>query len=299
VAAREIVVVVNRNSRRTDRELGPLHDALVARGLRIMAFHVAPKSKECRAIIKRAAKAGVPEIVVGGGDGTMTHAVDVLAHRETTMGVVPFGSGNSFAQSLGIPPGDLHAAVDVIAAGHVQHIDLGVVNGTHFANFSTVGISSIISDQTPRGLKRFFGGIAYGLASVRPVLTHRAFEARITWKGGRLDVTTQDIIVASGRYYGDTPLTPGATIVDDHLRLFTTDNGSALGAIRTYLALARGVQAHLPDAHIVSAPEFTIRTRKRQPIAIDGSLLTKTPAKYRVEKGALRVFVPETGVAHG
>ncbi len=293
------MVVVNRHSRRTDSELGPLHDLLVAHGLRVMAFHVAAKGKECRQIVRRAVKAGVPEIVVGGGDGTMTHAVDALAHRETTLGVIPFGSGNSFAQSLGIPPGDLAAAVGVIAAGHMQRIDLGVVNGTHFANFATVGISSIISDGTPRALKKFFGGVAYGLASIRPMLTHRAFRARITWKGGRLDVTTQDIIVANGRYYGDTPLTPGATIVDDELRLFTTDNGSALGAVRTYVALARGVQAHLADAHTVTAPEFTIRTRKRQPIAVDGSLLEKTPAKFAVARGALRVFVPEAGVAHG
>jgi YegS/Rv2252/BmrU family lipid kinase len=296
---REIVVVVNRHSRRTDRELGRLHEGLLARGLRVTAFHVAAKGKECREIVRRAAKAGVPEIVVGGGDGTMTHAVDVLAHRETTLGVVPFGSGNSFAQSLGIPPADLNAALDVIAAGRVERIDLGIVNGTHFANFATVGISSIISDRTPRPLKKLFGGVAYGLASIRPMLTHPPFEARISWKGGRLDVTTQDIIVANGRYFGDAPLAPGATLADDELHLFTTANGSALGAVRTYLALLRGMQARLPDAHTITAQAFTIRTRKRQPIAIDGSLLEKTPAEFAVARRALRVFVPEGGVARG
>jgi len=291
------VVVVNRRSRRSERELGSLHEALLARGLRITAFHVGAKSKECRQLVRRAAKAGVPEIVLAGGDGTMTHAVDALAHRETVLGVIPFGSGNSFAQSLGIPAGDLAAAVGVIAAGHVQRIDLGVVNGTHFANFATVGISSIISDGTPRPLKKLFGGAAYGLACVRPVLTHAPFEARIEWKSGRLDVTTQDIIVANGRYFGEAPVAPGATLADAELHLFTTDNGSALGAVRTYLALLRGRQAGLPDAHTVTAPAFTIRTRKRQPIAIDGSLLEKTPAEFRVARRALRVFVPEGGIA--
>jgi diacylglycerol kinase (ATP) len=293
------VVVVNRHSRHTDSAIERLHDVLCAHGLRVAAFHVESEEDGCRKRIKRAAKSGAPAILVGGGDGTMTHAVDALANRESVMGVLPFGTGNSFAQSLGIPLHDLDAAVAVIARGHVARVDLGAVNGTHFANFATIGLSSEIAGATPRILKKLTGAIAYGLASIRPMLTHRAFRARIDWKGGRLSVTTQDIIVANGRFYGDTPVAPDATIVDGRLHLFTTDNASSLAAARTYIALGRGQQARLPDAHVVTARAFTIRTRKRQPIAIDGSPLTKTPATFRVAREALRVFVPEDGVAHG
>jgi YegS/Rv2252/BmrU family lipid kinase len=298
-APREVVVVVNRHSRHSDAEIARLHDTLAAHGLHVAAFHVESAEEGCRKSIKRAAKAGAPAILVGGGDGTMTHAVNALAKRESVMGVLPFGTGNSFAQSLGIPLHDLDAAIAVIAQGHVERIDLGVVNGTYFANFATVGLSSEIAASTPRILKRLVGAVAYGLASIRPMLTHKAFRARIDWKGGRLDVTTQDIIVANGRFYGDTPVAPEATIVDGRLHLFTTDNGSALGAARTYIALGRGMQARLPDAHLLTARAFAVRTRKRQPIAIDGSPLEKTPARFRVAREALRVFVPETGVAHG
>ena len=47
----------------------------------------------------------------------MTHAVNLFAHRDSIMGVLPFGTGNSFAQSLGIPLDDVEAAVGVIARG--------------------------------------------------------------------------------------------------------------------------------------------------------------------------------------
>jgi len=296
---REVVVVVNRHSRHSDAEIERLYDALAAHGLRVAAFHAEPAEEGCRKRIKRAAKAGAPAILVGGGDGTMTHAVNELAKRRSVLGVLPFGTGNSFAQSLGLPLHDLDAALAVIARGHVECIDVGVVNGTYFANFATVGLSSEIAAATPRGLKKVAGAVAYGLASIRPMLTHRAFRARIDWSGGRLEVTTQDIIVANGRFYGDTPVAPDATIVDGRLHLFTTDNGSALGAARTYIALGRGEHARLPDAHLLTARAFTVRTRKRQPIAIDGSPLEKTPARFRVARAALRVFVPEAGVAHG
>ena len=244
-------------------------------------------------------KDGASEIVVGGGDGTMTRAVNVLAHRDSVMGVLPVGTGNSFAQSLGIPIDDLDAAVAVIARGHVERVDLGMVNGTCFANFATIGLSSEIATATPRLLKKFTGAVAYALAGIKPMLTHRAFRARIRWKGGHLDVRTQDIIVANGRFFGNTPVAPDATIVDGRLHLFTTDGASALDALRTYLALGRGTQARLPDAHVVTARSFTIRARRRQPIAIDGALLERTPARFAVARQALRVFVPETGVAHG
>jgi len=293
------VVVVNRHSRRTDHQIDALHAALDAHGLRVAAFHAETSESGCRKLIRHAAKAGAPEILVGGGDGTMTHAVNELAHRDSIMGVLPFGTGNSFAMSLGIPLDDVAAAVAVIAHGHAAHVDLGRVNGTYFANFATIGLSSVIAGGTPRLLKKITGPVAYALAGIGPMLTHRPFRARIRWKGGRLDVRTQDVIVANGRFYGHTPVAPEATIDDGRLHLFTTDNASALGAARTYLAIGRGLQARLPDAHVVTARSFKVRTRTRQPIAIDGSPLEKTPARFSVARNALRVFLPESGVAHG
>jgi YegS/Rv2252/BmrU family lipid kinase len=294
-----VVVVLNRRSRRTAAELDRLHEVLAAHGLRVAEFHVCADEVACRRSIKRAVKHGAPEILVGGGDGTMTHAVGVLAHRESILGVLPLGTGNSFAQTLGLPVENLEAAVATIARGHVAKVDLGIVNGTYFANFATIGLSSRIASATPRTWKNALGSAAYALAGLGVLLTHGPFDATIRWRGGRLAVRTQDIIVANGRYFGATPLSPDSTIEDDRLTLFTTAAPSRLGAARTYLALGLGTQAKLRDAHLLRARRFTIRTRKRQPISIDGSLLEKTPARFAVAPGALRVFVPATGIAHG
>ena len=296
---REVVVVVNQHSRQTDDALARVHELLPSKGLRVSEIHVAGSEGDCMRHVKRVVKAGAPEVLVGGGDGTMTHVVNVLAHRKTVLGVLPLGTGNSFAQSLGIPTRDLDAAIAAIAAGHVACVDLGVVNGTYFANFATVGLSSQIARSTPRFLKKITGAVAYAIAGIGPMITHRAFAARIRWKAGRLELRAQDIIVANGRFYGDTPVAPDATIVDGRLHLFTTDGASALAAARTYIAIGRGMQARLPHAHLLTARAFTVRTRKKQLIAIDGSPMGRTPARFRVAREALRVFVPAGGVAHG
>jgi YegS/Rv2252/BmrU family lipid kinase len=297
--AREAVVIVNRRSRRSAHELERLHALLAAQHVPVAAFHIVAGSTELRRCAKRAAKAGVPAVIAGGGDGTLAHAVDALAHSETVLGVVPLGTGNSFAQSLGLDAHDVDAAVGVIARGNVARIDLGRVNGTHFANFATIGISSEIADATQTSVKRWAGPLAYAFASLRQLFTHRSFRARIRWKGGRLDVRTRDIIVANGRFFGSTPVSPHASLTDGRLALYTRDDGSRSGALRTYAAFATKTQGALRGAHVVTAPRFEIRTRSKQKICIDGSFLGVTPARFRVERAALRVFVPENGVARG
>jgi YegS/Rv2252/BmrU family lipid kinase len=298
-APREVVLVVNRRSRRTDGELDRLQEALAAHGLRVAEFHASAEARGCRRAIKRAVRNGAPEVLVGGGDGTMTHAVGLLAHQRSVLGVIPLGTGNSFAQTLGLPVHDIAAAVETIAQGHVGCVDLGIVNGTYFANFATIGLSSRVAAATPRPWNSALGSIAYALAGINTLLHKRAFDATIRWPGGKLTLRTQDVIVANGRYFGSTPLSPSSTIDDERLTLFTTADPTRLGAVRTYLALGRGRQTHLRDAHLMDARRFTIRTRPRQPISIDGSLLEKTPARFAVAPGALRVFVPASGVARG
>jgi YegS/Rv2252/BmrU family lipid kinase len=237
--------------------------------------------------------------VLAGGDGTMTRAVDALAHGATVLGVVPAGTGNSFAQSLGIPPHDLDAALDVIAGGRVATIDLGVVNDTYFANFATVGISSRIADATQHRWKALFGLAGYAIGAVRPLLRHRGFEATLRWKGGKLRLRTQDIIVANGRYFGFTPVSEEASLVSGRLTLYTTDDASTLGALRTYLAFGLDAQTKLPGAHVVNAERIVVRAHPKQGINVDGAPLGKTPARFAVARRALRVFVPSGGVPRG
>ena len=293
------MVVVNRHSRRSDKELGALHDALERRGLRIAAFHPVANNRIATKLVKRAVKAEAPAVLVGGGDGTLTHAVNALAHSRTTLGVLPMGTGNSFAQSLGLPPADLEAAVDAVAQGHTATIDLGIVNGTYFANFATIGLSSVIADATEHRWKAIFGKVAYAVGAIVPLLRHRGFRAKIRYDDGKITVHTQDIVIASGRYFGHTPVTPESSLVSGKLGLYTSDDPTHLGALITYMAFGRGDQTKLASAHVINAEHIEIHTDIKQRISIDGSDLEKTPAKFRIAPRALRVFVPPSGVARG
>jgi len=267
------------------------HQRLIARGIAVDEAHVATDARDACRQVKRAIRAGRELIVVAGGDGTMTRVVGAFAHRPATLGVLPLGTGNSFARSLGIAS-ELEAAIDAIVAGTCKHVDLGRVNETYFANFSTLGLSADISAATSSKLKGAIGTAAYAVAGLRPLLTHRPFNCRIRWGKNRLDLRTHQVIVANGRFFGNTPILPDATIDDGELALFTSTGTSTWDVAKSFLALFAGKQIDLRDAHYFSAPNITIKTSPRVALAIDGDVIGRTPARFSVARQALRVMVP-------
>ena len=229
-------------------------------------------------------------VAVAGGDGSMTRAAAELAHRRTTLGVLPLGTGNSFAHSLGID--DLESAVRTLASGEVRKVDLGVVNGRYFANFSTIGLTSDIAASTPDLLKRIAGVGAYVLAGIIPALRNHRFAVKIRGNGVRFKGDVHQVIVASGRHFGETPILPSASVLSGQLAVYTATEDGVPGVAKEFLAVARGKQTELEDAHWWTTTRVNVKADPPQLIAIDGKPIEETPARFRIAPRALRVLVP-------
>ncbi|GAC1313855.1 MAG: diacylglycerol kinase [Vulcanimicrobiaceae bacterium] len=289
---RSVVIIGNLRSRRTSELYSKAIEALVARGITILESHTVGDGGD---VVKRVSNAIADEheyVIVAGGDGTMTSVVGAFAHARSVLGVLPLGTGNSFAQSLGMEP-TMESAVESIVTGRVAEVDLGVVNGRHFANFATIGLSSTIARSTPNALKKVLGPLAYAVSGVAPLLRSSSFDAKVTWKKSDVTVRTHQLIVANGRYFGFTPILPDATIVDGELSLFTTSGCSRWEVARMFVAFHRGRQTMLADAEYFSAPAIDVDTTPAQYVDIDGEAFGKTPARFSIDSKALRVLVPQ------
>lgn len=284
------VLVANRGARQTAAEFARARAMLEARGVRLSMTHVVETHKDLCRFVRRAVKNRTELIIVAGGDGTMTSAAGQLAKSTSVLGVLPLGTGNSFALSLGLT--DLETAVDAIAKGRVAAVDLGRVNGTYFANFATIGLSSTIGNVTPNRLKKIVGAAAYILAGLIPALRSHPFRCRVRVAKQKIEFPTYQVIVANGRYFGHTPLTPDASLKSGHLTFYSTTDTTIVDAAKTYAALLTDRQSLLPNAHILEATKLEVRARPKQAIAIDGEPCGTTPAKFSVVPGALRVMVP-------
>jgi diacylglycerol kinase (ATP) len=290
--AKSVVVVGNLHSRKTASRYAEAIELLQRHGVRIAASHTVERGDDMLARVQGAIAAGQRYVLVAGGDGSMTSVVGAFAHTESVLGVLPLGTGNSFAQTLGIVPATLENAVDAIVNGTVARVDLGIVNGRHFANFATIGLSSTIARATSNISKKLLGSLAYAVAGVGPLLRSSSFDAHVCWGQNEARVRTHQIIIANGRFFGFTPILPDATIVDGELALFTTSGCSRWDIARMFIAFHRHRQTTLADAEYFSAPEITVTTSPKQYLDIDGEAFGETPATFSVDARALRVLVP-------
>lgn len=289
--ARSVVVVANLRSRRTSALFEKAIEQLRERGVTIAESHTVDDGNDVRERVRGAIADGHEFVLVAGGDGTMTSIVGEFAHTSAVLGVLPLGTGNSFAQTLGMAP-TIESAVETIASGRIESVDLGIVNGRHFANFATIGLSSTIARSTPNLLKKFLGPLAYVVAAIVPLLRSSSFRAEVRSEVRTVSVRTHQLIVANGRYFGFTPILPDATIVDGELALFTTSGCSRWEVARMFAAFNGGRQTKLADAEYFSAAKIDIETVPKQYLDIDGEAFGQTPARFSVDRGALRVLVP-------
>ncbi|MDQ6930319.1 MAG: YegS/Rv2252/BmrU family lipid kinase [Candidatus Eremiobacteraeota bacterium] len=294
---REAVILGGHESRRGAQGVIAASKLLSERGIDIVEYHIVADRSALRKRVKQAVKSGHKLIVVSGGDGAQTTAVGPLAYTDAVLGLIPGGTGNSFAQTLGIAS-DLEAAVEAIVNGRVARVDLGRVNGNYFANFSTIGLTAEVGARTPRWLKRFIGSFAYALCAIKPLATEKPFSCVVKANKKKQKLKTFQIVIANGRYFGTQPLLPDAWITDGLLSFFTTTGLSHLELVRMYLAVVAGTQTLLPDAQSFSAKKIVIKTRGRHLVSIDGDFGGYTPAKFTVERNALRVMVPLAGPSH-
>src|SRR5919108_4270788 len=128
---RKALLIVNPRSRSGADLLEAAAERLEAHG--IEPVHRESGRREDITSLIRAEGGDVDLVAVGGGDGTMSAAAPGVIERDLPLGILPMGTANDLARTLGIPA-DLETAIAIIAAGRTRRIDLGLVNGKPFFN---------------------------------------------------------------------------------------------------------------------------------------------------------------------
>lgn len=231
-------------------------------------------------------------VIVGGGDGTLNAAVDGLVNTQLPLGILPLGTANDLARTLGIPS-SLPAACKIIARGNIQHIDLGWVNGKHFFNVASLGLSVQITQKLTKEAKRRWGVFAYAITAIEAMWQARPFHAEICLNGQSIQVKTIQIAVGNGRYYGGgMAVVHDAKINDQRLDVYSLEIQHWWQMLGLLPALRRGRHTTLSGVRAFHGQELEVHTRKPRPINTDGEITTYTPAHFRVVPRALAVLMP-------
>jgi YegS/Rv2252/BmrU family lipid kinase len=236
--------------------------------------------------------AGVELVIIGGGDGTINGALAGVVATQLPLGILPLGTANDLARTLGIPR-ELRAACAVIADGRVQRIDLGCVNGRLFANAASIGLSARITRRLTKERKRRLGPVAYWATAGEVLLRYRPFRAEIRTAANTFRVTTIQVTVGNGRYYGGgMSIAADAAIDDQRLDLYSLEVKHWWQLFPLLPAIKDGSLAQAPHVRTFRGEEFQIVTARPRSVNTDGELTTVTPATFRLVPQALAVFVP-------
>lgn len=231
-------------------------------------------------------------LILAGGDGTLNAAARGLVATGLPLGILPVGTANDLARTLGLPE-DIDAAARVIAAGGLRHIDVGEVNGHFFFNVASIGLSAQLAQKMTPEFKRRFGRLSYALTAAKALLRARPFHAVLIADGERNRVKTMQIAVGNGHFYGGgTAIAWDAEIDDGQLNLYSLEFSRVWRMALMLRTFKSGTHGIFKEVRTARASTFRIVTRRPQPINADGELVTETPALFTQRRKAVRVFAP-------
>src|SRR6516225_1766524 len=124
------------------------------RGVEVVEI-IGDDAQDARYLAAAALERGTDALMVTGGDGVVSNALQVLAGTDVPLGIIPAGTGNDHAREFGIPTKDPEAAADIVADGWTETIDLGRISygdgvNKWFGTVAAAGFDSLVTDRANR-----------------------------------------------------------------------------------------------------------------------------------------------------
>lgn len=291
---RPALLVANGHSRR-GADVGPFMEALQRGGLQLR--HETCRRREELPKMIRSLREQVGAVILAGGDGTMNAAAPALRDTGLPLGILPLGTANDLARTLGIPL-DADAAAAVILAGHRRRLDLGCVNGHPFFNVASLGLSVDITQRLTRVMKRRWGRLAYPIAAAAVIVQARRFSATIRVDGQDIPVKSMQVAVGNGRHYGGGMVVADDAAIDDgRLDVYSLEPRARWRLLWMARAFRDGEHDSLEEVRTLRCRSLEVRTRRRRHVSADGEIVTRTPARFTLLPQAVTVFAPPAPAA--
>jgi len=256
------------------------------------AFDVSDYAGHSKELADRAIKDGRKDIVVIGGDGTISEVINGIAGRPATVIFISCGTGNDFVRMLDIPEGPLEAFRAQLF-GESRKIDVGRINDDYFLNISGAGFDTEVLIQYEKfkhisnGILPYMLGIFAALKNFRPLHIELEHDGIKTVR----DVTI--ISVGNGRFIGGGMMAvPTAEIDDGLFDVVIADKLNRLQIMQFLSKFIKGKHMDLPQIESFRCEKLTIAC-PHMTVESDGELKIMNSAKYEILPKALTIRCPK------
>ena len=283
-------LVVNAKSRKGQKLFKRACQAMAGLPYAVDA-HAVENPDDLEATVLRALAKKPDLLILGGGDGTVSGLVDLMVGHDVILGVLPLGTANSFARTLGIPL-DIEGAVEVIRTGKPRRIDLGMIDGDYFANCAAMGISPKIAESVPHGLKKVFGKVGYLTWAAYQYLRFRPFTLIVGEGASAVKIRVVEVRISNGPYHGGTELVDAAAVDSGEIVVQAVMGHVKRRLVQNWYASIFRLDSRHEKVRDFRGKSLKINTIPPLPISIDGEVLAKTPITAKVAAGIIRVMAP-------
>jgi YegS/Rv2252/BmrU family lipid kinase len=269
--------------------------AMIAAGVEIVAEVPIDRHDELEDFVARAGEAPVL-VVAAGGDGTVGTAADHVAGTDAVLGILPLGTSNDFARSLGLPTDPVEAG-RLLGSGRLSTIDAGrlMVPGErprHFVHAATVGLNvSFARLATQASLRRRFGRLTYVVAAAKAIREHTPFVCELRYDGTSERTELLHLSVINAPVFGGFlgMRVRGARLDDRALDVIAVERLPIRRLLLAALHPILGIRRPLRGIRTLRVPSLRVHTEQPLDVALDGEVLGRIPADFEVAAEALRV----------
>lgn len=255
--------------------------------------------EESTIIAQRAVEEGYKTIIAMGGDGTIGAVIRGIAGSDITLGIIPSGTMNDIATSLGISE-DVEEACALIVKGETRKLDLGVIKTSKHKKFyffmvTAIGLTAALFPDLEKAIK----GHPSKILDAIETLTHYKPNPEIALtfdKDSKINVKTMLVTVTNTPLIGSKNLVaPDASMHDGLFDISVFPDFSKAHILSYFVRTAD--ENLIPDGKLqrFRAKTVKIKSEDNLEIAADGISLGKGTAVIKMHHGALRVIAPAVG----
>lgn len=267
-------------------------EVFAARG--VTSFVETTTAGEEETLAQAAIADGATTIVAVGGDGTCSGIANAILRSGAPcrLAVIPSGTGNDFAKTLGVSDHSAEMIADLVLNGRETRIDVGLADGHHFLNSCGFGFDAAVLDASNH-VRFLKGNAVYLYSAIAKLFTYRGTHVSVRGVAGVEDGPMLMVIVSNGRSLGGAfKIAPTASVLDGTLDVCFFRDANVAQRMRLFAGAMRGTHLGMDAVSSAKIQQLTLTFGANPAMEMDGELrmAQSTSVEVRVVPNALSVL---------